>query len=109
MSVTQVEQTLQLVPSVDVDPLALSDEDVKELLIQLATYIRTPGFDSAVFANTFKSWPTELQAQATRIVCTRGLDNTDPFYLFWLRPASVNIALGINYSTVAQENANENV
>lgn len=109
MSVTQVEQTLQLVPSVDVDPLALSDEDVKHLVIQIATHLRTPGATSEVAINALKALPALLQEQVSRVVSQRGLDKTDPFYLFWLRPASVNIALGINYSTVAQENANENV
>lgn len=97
----QTAEELKLPPNnQSVEPDAISDEDLKHLVIHYATIIRNPNKRDSATVNqiidTWGTWPKEFKERFYKLVWDEAdkvrENNAKPF---WCRPADNNIRYGV--------------
>jgi hypothetical protein len=93
-----MQQTVDtLKDGVDNTTADISDEDLRQLVIYYATFVRNPKNNSKPVLDAWNRWPKDLWNRFNKMVIdesNRTFDQTDR--PFWVRPATVNIQYGID-------------
>lgn len=92
----QVTDTIKLPPMASVDYTELTDEDIRQLVIHIATIVRDPARRKEVdpLIKVFCSWPEELKVRFQAMVFDEADSKKDSKDMFWARPADNNIRWG---------------